>query len=51
MPVSYEVGEDDQMVNFVIMKMGMAGRPITVLFSTQDGSATGTINIIYSYVQ
>ena len=39
-PTSYTVDEEDGVVRFTIVKRTPTTQPVTVLFTTQDGSAT-----------
>ncbi len=47
-PVSYEVQEADGTVSFDIVNTGQNDVPVTVLFSTVDGTAIGMGNYIVS---
>ena len=40
--MSYTVSEDDGAVTFEIVKIGDSDIPVSVEFSTMDGTATGT---------
>ena len=40
-PIAYSISEDQVMVSFIIVKRSSVDRDISVLFSTEDGSATG----------
>ncbi len=42
-PTSYVVSESDGTVSFVIVKNGQNQAPVSVQFSTADGTATGII--------